>query len=448
MKAEKGQNAMSLFSKIIFGFTICYSVGFVFPYIFYYIPFYNAIREPFLYMPYLILPLTFFVGQGIDLLKSDIFSLKEIKKKLVCPAGAFIVLAICLVGILLPYRLVWINVILAVMLVCAYCSNYLLKKYHFKKVIVCGFLIFAFILQITVNVTGTKRVNGFKDLYARIERQKSNNEIIINSIPVQTDKAVRFLGYGATAWSKNSLSLNQMNDALGYVNPLPRAAQLASTASERALLGNIKYWLSSSDTESYHYQRLDELSSQHIGNVQVYPTYDSDDSESFAVWELETLGAAWVINDVIETKELKYLTDEEVEDMLNSPDVDFANQAYVSKPGCADSVEQGDNEWTTNVKEYGNNSIKYEVSTERKAILVTPEIWYPGWNVYVDGIKQEVIQVNCCYRGCEVPAGVHTVEFIYQPISLYLGILLSVLGILCWFVLFWMFKRRRGIQCG
>lgn len=237
------------------------------------------------------------------------------------------------------------------------------------------------------------------------------------------------------------MALSQISDAIGYVNPVPRAAQLASTASQRALLGNTKYWLSSLDAESYHYQLLEEMGAEYIRNIQVYPNYDSDEPESFALWNFDTLGAAWVINDVINTKDLEQMSDQEVTDILNSLSIDFTNQAYVANSNSI-NVENGDNRWTTDVKEYGNNNIKYEVNTEKNSILVTSEIWYPGWNVYIDGVKQEVIQVNCCYRGCEVPAGTHIVEFIYQPLSLYLGILLSTLGILYLIILFWIIKRK------
>lgn len=448
VKSEKEQLVMNVFSKVIFVFVVCYSVGFVLPYIFYYIPFYNAIREPFLYIPYLILPLTLFVGQGIDLLKSNIFSLKEIKVKMSSPICASVILLICLVGIFLPYQASWKNIVLTLMIVFAYLINILLKKHRLRKIVVYGILGAIFILQTSINITETRNIYSYKDIYARIERQKVNNNIIFDSIPIPIDKATRFLGFGVNAWSQNALSLSQVSDALGYINPVPRSAQLASTASQRALLGNVKYWLSPLDTDSYHYQLLNQIGSKYIGDVELYPTYDSDMPETFGLWELDTLGAAWVVNDIINVKNLKYLSDQEVVDMLNDASVDFVNQAYIAQSDHTVNIEQGNNEWTTNIKEYGNNSVKYEVTTEKNAILATPEIWYPGWNVYVDGIKQNVIQVNCCYRGCEVPAGTHTVEFVYQPISLYLGILLSISGISYWLILLWIYKKkeRLGIE--
>lgn len=439
-KTKKEQHAVNIFSKAIFAFIVCYSAGFVFPYIFYYIPFYNAIREPFLYIPYLIVPLTFFVGQGIDLLK-DNYSIKDIKTKMSGSIWAILILFICILGILLPYRRMLINIALILALACAYCSNLLLKKFKFMNALIYGFWALLFILQTAINITQTRSVNSYKDIYAKIERQKINNDIILNSLPIQADKATRLLSFGVTAWPQNSMALSQISDAIGYVNPVPRAAQLASTASQRALLGNTKYWLSSLDAESYHYQLLEEMGAEYIRNIQVYPNYDSDEPESFALWNFDTLGAAWVINDVINTKDLEQMSDQEVTDILNSLSIDFTNQAYVANSNSI-NVENGDNRWTTDVKEYGNNNIKYEVNTEKNSILVTSEIWYPGWNVYIDGVKQEVIQVNCCYRGCEVPAGTHIVEFIYQPLSLYLGILLSTLGILYWIILFWIIKRK------
>ncbi len=48
-------------------------------------------------------------------------------------------------------------------------------------------------------------------------------------------------------------------------------------------------------------------------------------------------------------------------------------------------------------------------------MLVLTDMWYPGWRAYVDGVEQPIYRVYHAFRGVSVPAGSHTVEFVYQP---------------------------------
>jgi uncharacterized membrane protein YfhO len=54
------------------------------------------------------------------------------------------------------------------------------------------------------------------------------------------------------------------------------------------------------------------------------------------------------------------------------------------------------------------------------------DIYYPGWNVYVDGVKKPIYATNLVMRGVYIPAGAHIVEFVYEPLSFRLGLYISV----------------------
>jgi hypothetical protein len=62
--------------------------------------------------------------------------------------------------------------------------------------------------------------------------------------------------------------------------------------------------------------------------------------------------------------------------------------------------------------------------------LVLSEIDYPGWRVWVDGVKSEVDVFDGLFRGVRLQDGVHDIVFRYRPISVYTGLVLGVLGLI------------------
>jgi uncharacterized membrane protein YfhO len=45
------------------------------------------------------------------------------------------------------------------------------------------------------------------------------------------------------------------------------------------------------------------------------------------------------------------------------------------------------------------------------------DIYYSGWEAYVDGERRPILRANLLFRGVEVPAGHHRVEFRFRPLS-------------------------------
>jgi hypothetical protein len=70
------------------------------------------------------------------------------------------------------------------------------------------------------------------------------------------------------------------------------------------------------------------------------------------------------------------------------------------------------------------------VETTSRGWLVMPDVWYPGWKARIDDDSTELMHANFLFRAVEVPEGIHEVEVIYQPLSFYLGILISLVVLL------------------
>ncbi|MFO1148590.1 MAG: YfhO family protein [Alsobacter sp.] len=66
---------------------------------------------------------------------------------------------------------------------------------------------------------------------------------------------------------------------------------------------------------------------------------------------------------------------------------------------------------------YRRNSVSLSVSTDRAGLLVLHDLHYPGWEATVDGRPVPVLKANLLFRGVEVEAGEHKVEFTFRPLS-------------------------------
>ncbi len=71
---------------------------------------------------------------------------------------------------------------------------------------------------------------------------------------------------------------------------------------------------------------------------------------------------------------------------------------------------------------------RVEIKTESNApsVLVLAENHYPGWQAHVDGRRARTLRVNYNQRGVALPRGRHTVMFNYQPRSVQIGGMISL----------------------
>jgi len=59
--------------------------------------------------------------------------------------------------------------------------------------------------------------------------------------------------------------------------------------------------------------------------------------------------------------------------------------------------------------------VDVSVTTDSAGVLVLADSWYPGWSALIDGVPTEILRADVAFRGVEVPAGEHTVRFVYEP---------------------------------
>ncbi|WP_161668804.1 YfhO family protein [Kallotenue papyrolyticum] len=71
------------------------------------------------------------------------------------------------------------------------------------------------------------------------------------------------------------------------------------------------------------------------------------------------------------------------------------------------------------------NALVLEVTSDAPRLIVLSEMWFPGWQATLHGRRVPILRVNYLFRGVVVPAGRHTVEMRYRPLSAQLGVALS-----------------------
>ena len=139
----------------------------------------------------------------------------------------------------------------------------------------------------------------------------------------------------------------------------------------------------------------------------------------------KALGPAWFVSSVAKAA----VPDEEIllagEVSLRDVAVigpDFAGQTP-DPVGGDDAVIPGS---TGNLvlSSYSPNELVYEYNTPEDALAVFSEIYYPGWNAWLDGDRSqavEVLRVDWTLRAAMLPVGSHTLTMRFEPSSYRVG---------------------------
>ncbi len=79
---------------------------------------------------------------------------------------------------------------------------------------------------------------------------------------------------------------------------------------------------------------------------------------------------------------------------------------------------------------YEPQRLELQTRNAQAGFLVLSEIYYRGWDAFIDGRRVPVERVNYALRGLSVPAGEHRVEFVFRSPSFNQGARLAGLGVL------------------
>lgn len=148
-------------------------------------------------------------------------------------------------------------------------------------------------------------------------------------------------------------------------------------------------------------------------NTKYFITQNPANGASIAQLNPNANGAVWFV------KAIQFVPTADAEmdalSTLHLKDTAVAQQKFSSQ---VKQQPQFDSAATIKVREYLNDKITYDYSSNNNQFAVFSEVYYPhGWNAYIDGQKTDYIKVDYVLRGMSIPAGKHTIEFRFEPES-------------------------------
>ncbi len=231
---------------------------------------------------------------------------------------------------------------------------------------------------------------------------------------------------------------NTFNDAIasykhntigGYS---PAKLGLYQDLIERQIYKNIEKW-GANPTVKDSFPVLNMLNMKYV----IVPD-QANPKQNRAVQNVYASGNCWLV------KEVKFVknADEEMAalDSFDPSAVAFVDERFRSAVPFMPAYDS-----TAYIKLIENkyDEIKYEFNASTNQFAVFSEIYYPhGWEAYIDRKKTPYCKTNYALRGLAIPAGKHTIEFIFDPVSVrkgehiarYTNIFAVLVILLCFFM--------------
>jgi len=146
------------------------------------------------------------------------------------------------------------------------------------------------------------------------------------------------------------------------------------------------------------------VQNQQNGQAMLIPNADS------------AYGHCWLVKHVkVVNDRVAAITDIGSTNLRDTAIVDKSFAQSITQP-------QPDSSSYIRMTKFDNDAIEYEASCNGPQFAVFSEIYYPkGWNAYIDGKKTAYVNANYVLRGLSVPAGKHTIKFVFEPESVKKG---------------------------
>ncbi len=157
----------------------------------------------------------------------------------------------------------------------------------------------------------------------------------------------------------------------------------------------------------------------------------SDESQKlFAYQNLNALPRAFFVNDFRVVKD-----GEERLRHLNNPGFDPSKIAILEE--TPEMEIKAPDSSSAQITSFKPDQIDLQVYTDKPALLVLSEIYYPeGWHATLDGSKElKIYKTNHLLRSVVVPAGEYQIQFKFHPKSYYAGVRTSLISLLVLYVL-------------
>ena len=112
---------------------------------------------------------------------------------------------------------------------------------------------------------------------------------------------------------------------------------------------------------------------------------------------------------------------------VGNPAIDLRRTVILRGPAPAlETCEGGD----VDIPRYRPTSVVLRVPSQCRGMVVLADTWFPGWKATVDGKPTQIYRAYNLIRGIVVERGDHEVIMLYRPASVFIGVVMAVVGVL------------------
>jgi hypothetical protein len=117
------------------------------------------------------------------------------------------------------------------------------------------------------------------------------------------------------------------------------------------------------------------------------------------------------------------VNENEVENFMKNNDIDYRKTVVLEDVPIIKKLDSSaQKSIVIKCREYTSNYQRYEVlNPENDFMLIFSEIWYPSWQVFIDGMPSILYRANYSLRAVAIPKGASKIEFRFASTAFALG---------------------------
>ncbi len=179
-------------------------------------------------------------------------------------------------------------------------------------------------------------------------------------------------------------------------------------------------------------------------NIKYFAFMDENQREA-SQQNPDANGNAWFVNYI-------HIVDDANKEIMALDSLKTKTEAIIDKRFVDEgfnTIYQKDSTAIIQLTSYSANVLEYKFKANENQFAVYSEIYYKdGWNAYIDGNLAPHYRVNYILRGMEIPKGVHTISFKFEPTVIQKGNTISLISyaFLLMIPLGWFFVEKRKKQ--
>jgi hypothetical protein len=129
---------------------------------------------------------------------------------------------------------------------------------------------------------------------------------------------------------------------------------------------------------------------------------------------------------------------------MSGPDFDPAQEAVIVDLGRKVGGAEGKGQAT--IVGYEPERVLVVVEGDTEGLLILTDANYPGWQATIDSQVAPIVQTDVLFRGVIVPPGKHEVEFVFQPVTFQVGLIITIAGLFILIMLIGLFFVREYVS--